>query len=365
MSPPLMILFTGGGTGGHLFPGIAVAQELKRRRPDVRPVFIGTPRLLESQIFSQQSFEHRILSVEPLSALRKRPFAFLTRNWRSLSDARQVIEELKPRVIVGLGGYASAPMIWSGYRRDVPIVLLEQNAIPGRANRWLGRFANRVCITFGESQNRFPYPDRVVLTGNPVRREIIEISNRSPAQLSGRRQLLILGGSQGADSLNDAVLVAIEKNVQRFRDWRIQHQTGDRQIEQVREAYRKLSLDADVEPFFHNMAERYASATLVVSRAGATTLSELACAGLPMILLPYPYATDQHQAANARCFVEGNCAAIVQHEPDPAQTALKLATELQRMIENDELLQARGRNAKRLARPDADQAIVNVIEQLL
>lgn len=369
MAAPSTFLFAGGGTGGHLFPGIAVAQELQRRDPASRLIFVGSNRQIESTIANQYCLEHRSLPVESLAMLKRNPFWFAIQNLAALRGAKTLIAELQPTAVIGLGGFASAPLVWVASRKRIPVILLEQNVIAGKTTRWLGRIANRICVTFENTQ--LPKSDRVIVTGNPVRDDIAGLwqppnlksydNDLGPRSTPHKRTLLVLGGSQGADSLNLAVVGAMAKLSSRFADWLIVHQSGPRQAEDIRNKYKEIGIDATVEPFLNNMAEQYSRAELVISRAGATTLSELACAGLPPILMPYPYAADDHQRANAQVFVDHRAGLVVEHSPSQDATVAELAKTLELMVMDKSRRAAMGIAARTLAKPDAAAAIADVI----
>ena len=343
MKMPVTILFAGGGTGGHLFPGIAVAEVLQSRFPTIHLIFVGSQRSIESTIAAENNIEHRMLPVESLSTLKRNPFRFVWRNWQAWRTSKKWMKELRPAAVIGLGGYASAPLVYAASRKQVPIILLEQNVIPGRTTRSLSRFAANVCISFAEATKFLPRARRITVTGNPVRTEIARSHNRPKSVIQTQKssehlaeELLILGGSQGADSLNTAVLKAIAMQRGLLKNWKITHQTGPRDVETARQCYEQLGLKSDVAPFFHEMSELYDRASLVISRSGATTLAELACAGKAMILLPYPHAADSHQHANANVFVERKAAILVEHAQTPDETATALARELGRLLSDSE-----------------------------
>ena len=361
MPHPATYLFAGGGTGGHLFPGVAIAEEIQRREPDSRIVFAGCERELERTILARHPFHHRPLSVEPLRELIRNPLKFVTRNGSAWIAARRLLHAEQPRAVVGLGGYASAPLVWAASRRGIPVVLLEQNLIPGRATRWLSRSADMICASFDETKERLPKSANVAITGNPLRREITDYVPKQSTSLPCSHQILVLGGSQGADSLNDAVLAAMPLLGESRFPWSVIHQTGPRQLEAVRRSYEALSINAVVESFFEDMMARYQSVSLVISRAGATTLAELACCGLPMILLPYPHATDNHQSANAQAYVAHGAAICLEHLSSPEQTAAQLATLLQDLFSNDARRAAMTVAARRCARPSATKEVVDRI----
>lgn len=356
-------LFAGGGTGGHLFPGIAVALELLKRDPDCHVMFIGSEKDLESSILSRYGIEHRPLPVESLSTLKRHPWRFVSRNWRAWRAAKNLIRETSATTVVGLGGYASAPIVWAAARAKVPIVLLEQNVIPGRTTRWLAASAAVVCSSFAEATARLPTAKRVEVTGNPIRQEISELAQQTREGVS-LLELLVLGGSQGADSLNDAVTAAVAELGEHLAGWRIVHQTGPRLVDAVRSAYQKQSVDAVVQPFFDDMAARYRAASLVISRAGATTIAELTCCQLPMILLPYRHAADNHQRANAKALQDRGAAIILEHQGTTAETAQQLATQLRLLLSNEGLRRKMSDAARMLAVPDAASRVVDQIESL-
>ena len=369
MKMPVTILFAGGGTGGHLFPGIAVAEVLQSRFPTIHLIFVGSPRSIELTIAAENNIEHRMLPVESLSTLKRNPFRFVWRNWQACRTSKKWMKELRPAAVIGLGGYASAPLVYAASWKQVPIILLEQNVIPGRTTRSLSRFAANVCISFAEATKFLPRARRISVTGNPVRAEIARLSNRPKSVIQTQKssehlaeELLILGGSQGADSLNTAVLKAIAMRRGLLKNWKITHQTGPRDVETARQCYEQLGLKSDVAPFFHEMSELYDRASLVISRSGATTLAELACAGKAMILLPYPHAADSHQHANANVFVERQAAILVEHAQTPDETATTLARELGRLLSDSEQRKRMGSAAYTLAHPLAAERIADVIE---
>ena len=372
MKPHSTILFAGGGTGGHLFPGIAAADELRRREPSTRIVFVGSNRSVETTIVAQHDLEHRMLSVEPLPTLKRNPIRFAYRNWQAWRGAIRLLKELRPDAVVGLGGYASAPIVWAANRQRIPGILIEQNVIPGRTTRLLSRFADHVCVSFSETIARLPKARHIVVTGNPVRASIAKLHILKSVEGSALEsstfkpnELLILGGSQGAESLNLAVVAAITKLADQLKTWKIVHQTGPLGVERARSLYQELELSFVVEPFFHDMADLYSSADLVISRSGATTLSELACAQIPTILLPYPHAADDHQRANAQAFVDHDAAVLVEHTTPPEKTADRLADVLRSLIDNAARRKQMGQAAKELAHPNAAQAFANVIESAI
>ncbi|MBL8851757.1 MAG: undecaprenyldiphospho-muramoylpentapeptide beta-N-acetylglucosaminyltransferase [Planctomycetaceae bacterium] len=317
-------VFAGGGTGGHLFPAIAVARRLRSRVPDARIVFVGGSRPVEGDILSRELFERRQLAAAASTDLKRNPLRFAWRHWQARRTATAWLKELQPRAVIGCGGYVSVPVALAANRARVPVVLLEQNVIPGRATSWLARHAQTVCMSFEETAQHLPRGVRTVVTGNPVRDEIAALATLPGPPRAGRRTLLILGGSQGAASINEAILLFAERNRAQLAHWHIVHQTGPRDEAGVRERYSRLSLNAEVAAFFVDMAGIYVRADLAVSRAGATSLAELACAGLPAVCVPYPGAVRDHQRHNAQWYERrGAAVCVADGEIDELQSALQ------------------------------------------
>lgn len=367
-------IFAGGGTGGHLFPGIAVAEELQRQLPDPRIVFIGSERSTEQQIIARYQFEHHALPTKTSGSLWQRPCTFCVNNLKAYRIAGKLLQAEQPRAVIGLGGFASAPVVLAAARSGIRTLLLEQNAIPGRATRWLRRFANQVCLTFPESARYLANEKNLYLTGNPLRQTIsswhqhrfdeahrvvaaphFEIAQNKP------QTLLILGGSQGAHAMNRAVLQLMPALKQDLACWEIVHQTGYLDYEWVQQRYQQMAIDVRVEPFLHDLDALYPQAELAITRAGATTLTELACVGCPAILMPYPHARDQHQHANARSFAGAGACWIVEQQGDEKQTADQLQQHLQILLCDQKQRETMRLNMLQLARPLAAREVCNLL----
>ncbi|MCX7422926.1 MAG: undecaprenyldiphospho-muramoylpentapeptide beta-N-acetylglucosaminyltransferase [Planctomycetia bacterium] len=382
------VVFAGGGTGGHLFPGIAVAQELLRRDAATRILFVGSEKPIEREILGRAGFEQATLSSVSPSLTFSRIVPSLAKNWRAYRQAQTVLASEKPSVVIGLGGFASAPPVLAARRGRIPIVLLEQNVIPGKATRWLSRFANVVCLPWNEAAQGLPAGTRTIVTGNPIRQEIAMLASEracrtgAPAlrlsfdgqeRPSYKNTLLILGGSQGATALNALVLTAIEGLLGHngleigettLTGWRIVHQTGIGQIDEIRRRYAALNLNADVQPFLSDMAEQYRRATCVISRAGATTLAELACAGLPAILVPLPTSAHDHQRLNAKLFADRTAAILIEQQTDSAASVNELGSQLVSLLNDEEHRQRLRNGMMQFAKPDAASAVVDAIEDI-
>lgn len=359
-------LFAGGGTGGHLTPGLAVAAEILKQDPASRVVFVGSERPLERKMIAEAGYEHQALPVESSRTLLRNPLRFMWRNWRALRMAKKLLDGEAPVAVIGLGGFASIPTMLAARRTGCPTVTLESNAIPGRATRFLSRRVGAVCATFETTAGQLPAGARVTVTGNPVRAAIAELCH---AEATGGADLpptlLILGGSQGAESLNQAVVEMIARGLPALASWRVVHQTGANQHESIARRYAGAGLSHLVEPFFDDLAPLYASATLVISRAGAATLAELACAGCPAILLPYPHAADNHQLANAKVFESAGGAIVVDHQRVPSTTANHLTTAVVELAQDAARRNAMRSAMRKLARPEAAGKVLEVLQTVM
>lgn len=356
-----LFLFAGGGTGGHLAPGMAVAAELRRREPDCRIRFIGSGRPVEQQMLSDTGYEHVAHPVLPLSRIKRRPIQMLASHWNAYRHERASIRRDTPAAVIGLGGYASAAVVMAAGREKVPVLLLEQNAIPGRANRLLARWFP-ICLTFEQSRRHLPGRATAHITGNPIRPEITATNDTvaQPAN-SPTLTLLILGGSQGSQEVNESVVFAVQELGQEvFSNWQIVHQTGADGEASTRSAYAQLRIDHVVQPFFDDLSSWYAQSALCIGRAGATTLTELAIAGVPAILIPYRHAADDHQTENARLFVEAGAAVLASGFHGP-HSSRGLIDSLKDLLSNSQRRTDMAAGMRSLAKPNAAAQVVDLL----
>lgn len=353
MTSSRTFLFAGGGSGGHLMPGLAVAEELRQRDPACEIVFAVSGRPIEQTVLAGSGVRRECLPAHPPGTVRRRPVRFAFGLGRSLHRAFRLIGELRPEAVIGLGGFASVPVAVAAVRRRVPLILLEQNVVPGRATSWLSRSAATVCLSFRETQTFLPPRTRTIVTGNPLRRSIIPSIRRQTT-----RDLMILGGSQGAAGVNVAATAAIVAMKDRLAGRTIVHQTGERDANAVRTAYERAGIDAEVAAYFPDLLSRYTKAELAISRAGATTLAELACLGCPAVLMPYPGSVRNHQQRNAEHYVNAGGALIV---PDSPEAANRLVHVLDRLLRNPGTLKAMSRSMHCTAMPDAAARVADVI----
>ena len=354
----MRVIIAGGGTGGHLFPGIAVAREIQRRDARSAILFVGAEQGIESRIVPKEGFELRTL---PLGGIKGVGVVRQVRNLMGMMGgafrARQILCEFKPDAVIGVGGYASFPMLMAATMGGYPRVIMEQNAIPGLANRVLGKWVNFAAVTDERTQSYFG--ERAVVTGNPIRPEFKSIEPKAHAV---PYTVLIFGGSQGAQSINRAVIDALDLLKDSKDRLRFVHQTGERQLEDVKRAYADKGFQADVRTFFNNFHEQYAAADLIISRSGATTVAEIKAAGRAAILIPFPFATDDHQMKNARAMAEERAAVLI---PNSDLNGKRLADTILELIGDPERLKEIESNARRIAILDAEERIVDLVERAI
>jgi UDP-N-acetylglucosamine--N-acetylmuramyl-(pentapeptide) pyrophosphoryl-undecaprenol N-acetylglucosamine transferase len=356
---PLRVLIAGGGTGGHLYPGVAVAREIQRRRPDATVTFAGTARGIESRVIPREGFQLDVLRSAGLKATsiaaRLRGLGLLP---LSGADAWRILSRRTPDVVIGVGGYSSGPVVLAAALRGIPTLLLEQNAVPGFTNRTLARFVSAAAVTFDETVAFFR--GKGFVAGNPVRPEFFETEAGRSAP-ADRPRLLIFGGSQGAHAINMAMVEAAPRLAADARRLAITHQTGERDLERVREAYRAAGLDARVEAFLFEMDREVKAADLVVCRAGATTIAELTAAGRPAVLIPLPTAADDHQRKNAEVLAKAGAAELL---PQAELTGDVLASRVLALAGDEARREEMARAARTFARPDAAKVIVDKVLEL-
>jgi UDP-N-acetylglucosamine--N-acetylmuramyl-(pentapeptide) pyrophosphoryl-undecaprenol N-acetylglucosamine transferase len=356
---PERIVIAGGGTGGHLYPGIAVARELRRRVPGLVVSFAGTARGIESRVVPHEGFELDLLRSAGLKGMSLPALA------RGLSllplsglDAWSIVSRRRPQLVVGVGGYSSGPVVLVAALRGIPTLLLEQNAVPGFTNRRLARFVSGAAVTF---ESTLPYfGRRGFVAGNPVRPEFFDDGPAAPHD--GPPRILIFGGSQGAHAINMAMVEAAPKLAAHPGGLAVTHQTGDRDLERVRDGYRRAGLEARVEPFLYAMDREMKEADLVVCRAGATTLAELTAAGKPSVLVPLPTAADDHQRRNAEALAASGAAELLEQSEMTGDT---LADRIAGLAADPSRRRAMSGAARKLAKPDAARVIVDRVLDIL
>ena len=356
----MKVLIAAGGTGGHIYPGIAVAQEIIRRDASSRVQFVGTARGLETRLVPQAGFDLSLIESAGLKNVsigaRVKGLAILP---RSFNSARKLIRQFQPDVVVGAGGYVSGPVVLTAALTNRPTLVMESNALPGWTNRVLARFVDRAAVSFEQALPFFRGKAKV--TGNPVRREFFEIppKRREP----GRFSLLVFGGSQGARAINEAMVAALPQLKALPVELRIKHQTGPADFEKVKAAYDAAGWNerADVRSYIDNMMADFGEADLVLCRAGATTTAELIAAGKASIMVPFPFAADDHQRKNAEALqAAGASRMILQQE----LSRERLVAEIEKLVVQPEALTRMEDASRKLAHGDAAAAAVDMIEEL-
>jgi UDP-N-acetylglucosamine--N-acetylmuramyl-(pentapeptide) pyrophosphoryl-undecaprenol N-acetylglucosamine transferase len=359
------VVIAGGGTGGHLFPALAVHEALRRRWPGSRPLFVGASAGVEAAIVPRLGHAFRGLDSRQVKGRgRAAQVAALLAIPSAVRQALRILREFSAQVILGVGGYASFPTVLAGWVGRIPCVVHEQNAYPGLANRCLGRMASAVAVSFEETATFFP-GRHVVVTGNPVRPEIrsgdVQEARTYFRLAPGAFTVLVFGGSQGAHRINAAMMEALPKLSGMGERIQFLHATGEADLPGVRQAYERWRQRARVEAFFHEMGTAYRAADFAICRAGASTIFELAAVGKPALLVPYPHAANDHQRLNAEAMVRAGAAWLV---PDQHCDGQRIAAAIQAALEKPEILRRMEGQARTLARPDAADGIVDLLMQV-
>ena len=373
MPEDVTILFAGGGTGGHLYPGIAVAQALHQSLPQVRPLFLCTMREIDRVILEPTGFEYIPQPIVPpvrtVGGLLK-----FWKSWRETKDlVKRTLRDRKPAAVLGLGGYAAGVAVKLAAQRGVPAAVLNPDVVPGKANQYLMQYVRRVCCQFEATakyirseQNRH----KLDVTGCPIRTDIRDLPPRDAA--AGRlgldpmlKTLVVTGASQGATTVNDAVIEMLGGVT--LRGWQILHLAGREHAPAVRDGYRDLGRDlpARVIDFTPAMADVWAVADLAVSRSGASSCAELTACGIPSVLMPYPFHKDKHQRLNAKVLAEGGAAVIVDDEKDRRKNAQKLKPAVESLLCDGERRRTMAAAARQMGKPDAAANVAQVLAGMI
>jgi len=359
-NPNFKAVIAGGGTGGHLFPGIAVARELEKRFEKPEILFVVGRERMESEILSRYGYQVGSISVEGMKGRGwKKGLAVLFKLPKSFFQSLSVIRKFSPAFVLGVGGYSSGPFCLAARYKGIPTAIHEQNSYPGLTNRLLSGFVDRVFISFEESRTYLKGCTQI-LTGNPVREELFSYCSIEPADRE-RFTVLVIGGSQGATAINKAFAEALEYLKQQDRHLDVIHQTGKADYARSVEDYRKRNVQGELNPFIQDMATAYNRADLVVSRAGASTIFELAALGKPSVLIPYPFATNRHQEINARSLVQvGGAEMILQND----LTGKTMANVLMKYMDDRTTLKKMGIQAGKIGQKDAAKIIVDHLVEM-
>jgi UDP-N-acetylglucosamine--N-acetylmuramyl-(pentapeptide) pyrophosphoryl-undecaprenol N-acetylglucosamine transferase len=349
----MRVVIAAGGTGGHMYPAIAYAKAFQRHVPDGQILFVGTGKAVEHNILSQEGFPVESIQVEGF--VGKNLLSRLRALWllpQSLCRAIHILRSPRADLVIGTGGYFSPPVVCAAWLLQIPRVILEPNAMPGLANRLLGPLANRIFLAFESARSFFP-SSKVRVIGTPIRQAFV--LDQPPVSPQKVRHLLIFGGSQGAQAINSAMLEAMERSEILRKSVTLTHQTGPDDCERIRQGYERCGVQADVQPFLFDMPQELAKADLVICRAGASTLAELAAYGKVGILIPLPHATHNHQELNARAVEQLGAARMLRQVDLNGQ---KLAEEIEGMMQDIPVLQAMARKSWEARKVDATEEMV-------
>ena len=362
----ISLIIAGGGTGGHLFPGIAVAEEVLAAGLNSHVCFIGTGNRFETGVLNRKGFQQKHIRVQSLKGktIRQQIKTLASLPW-SIVSATWILKKFRPDVVLGVGGYSAGPVVLAAWMLRIPRALHEQNVIPGMTNRLLSYFADRIYVSFAGTRIKAP-EQKVCLTGNPVRKEIMSCLESAPTTPRGPVTpekpftIFIVGGSQGAHRINTAVMAALTHIASKDRIAFI-HQTGAADEDAARKAYIEHNIVGTAKSFFHDMEKQYRRADLVICRAGASTIAELTVLGKGVIFVPYPFAADDHQVLNARQLVSVGAAELILEKD---LTGELLAKKIEHFASSPQKLASMAANMRKQARPDAAKAIVKDLFKL-
>lgn len=370
MSAPVTILFAGGGTGGHLYPGISVAQALVKAWPEAKPVFLCTTRAIDRTILEPTGFEFITQPIQP----PVRSIGGLLSFWKSWRDTREQIKQLirdrRPAGVLGLGGYAAGPAVKWCSEKKIPAAILNPDVIPGKANHYLLKYVKHVCCQFEATRDCLPgaHHAKMVVTGCPIRSDLRPLPLRAEA---ARRlgidpnlsTLTITGASQGAQTVNEAVLESIKSL--KLQGWNLLHLAGKDHAQSVRAEYRDLGVQAIVIDFTSAMNDVWAVTDLTVCRSGASTCAELTALGIPAIFMPYPFHKDMHQRANAKVLVDAGAALMLDDQKHRTKNAALLQPLLTRLLSDANLRRTMSEKAKSIAKPDASERVAEIVRSMV
>ena len=370
MPTPQTILFAGGGTGGHLYPGIAVAQSLRCLSPDIKPIFLCTTRELDRTILSQTPFDFIPQPIVP----PVRTVAGLVRFWRSWGETHDLVKALikseRPALVLGLGGYAAGVAVKLAGKKKIPAAILNQDVIPGKANRYLLKYVQQVFCQFSQTRNHVPpaHQGKIITTGCPIRADLRILPTRE--QALGKlglnlnlKTMVVTGASQGAQTVNEAVLACLQQL--RVEGWQVLHLAGKDHASAVQAKYAQLAIPARVIDFTSEMADVWAAADIAVSRSGASSCAELTVCGIPSILMPYPFHKDMHQRANAQVLADAGAALLLDDQKDPAKNAELMRPMLEILLYDAPKRQLMADAARRTGVADAaDQVAAELVRRI-
>ena len=359
----MRLVIAGGGTGGHLFPGIAVAESFLAQDETNEVLFVGTARGIEARVIPQEGYPLHLIEVTGIKGkgiLQKLKSLWAIPN--AVFQSLTLLRRYKAQAVLGVGGYASGPVLLAAWLLRLPTAVCEQNSVPGLTNRILGKLVRKVYGTFAHAKSYFP-EKKFVLSGNPMRTQLIEAFQKTEKTQTEEAQadalqLLVLGGSQGAQALNQAVPAALRLLKEEGHALKVVHQSGERNFDEVEKTYKDSGLNVEVKAFIKDMVSTYRQSDIALTRAGASTCTEIALMGVPTIMVPFPYATDDHQTLNARELekVDG-----IKLLPEKEMTPDRLAQELKTLLKDISIRDKMTQNLKSVAKPDAAKEIARAV----
>jgi UDP-N-acetylglucosamine--N-acetylmuramyl-(pentapeptide) pyrophosphoryl-undecaprenol N-acetylglucosamine transferase len=368
----MRVLLAGGGTGGHIYPAVTIARGLQKRNPQCEVLFVGTRQGLEADIIPKEGFRFETIDVQGMQRkLSLDTLLTVGRLLKSLEQSRRILRRYRPDVVVGTGGYVCGPIVLVACLLGIPTVIQEQNVIPGVTNKILAHFVDLVALGYGEAARYFPKRTKFVATGNPVRPDVIQADRERGIRALGlnpdKRTIVVAGGSRGARTINEAML-QVHRDFSRNDAVQILHVTGSGEFDTLTEKMTHMGIDWEktgniiLTPYLYNMPDALAAADLIVYRAGAIGLAEIAVRGLPAILIPYPYAAENHQEYNARLVAEKGAAVVIT---DKELTGERLSLTLTELLSEPAKLVQMAEASRKLGRPNATQDIVDRILSLV
>lgn len=366
----MKFLITGGGTGGHIYPALAIANEIRDRYKDAEILYVGTKKGMESELVPKEGFNFKTIRVKGFPRkFSKEMFKTVKELFLGLNDAKKIIKEFQPDVVIGTGGYVCGPVVYIASKKKIPTIIHEQNAFPGITNKILSRYVDKIALSFEESVKYFKYPNKISITGNPVRKSLFLVDKNSAyKKLSIDPDIslvLSFGGSGGQKKLNDSMFHVIKENANNS-NIQILHITGKRFYEDFTKKLKKENIvikeNIKILPYFFDMPEGLNIANLVVTSAGAITISEITALGIPSIIIPKSYTAENHQVYNAKA-LEKKGASLVILEED--LTGEKLNNSIKKLLEDEEELSTMRKNSKKLGKIEAVNEIVDIIEGMI
>lgn len=363
-------LISGGGTGGHIYPALAIANEIKYRNKDAEILYVGTEDGLESELVPKEGYEFKTIRISGIP--RKISFdtiKAINKIFLGLKDSKKIIKKFKPDIVIGTGGYVCGPVVYVASKMNIPTMIHEQNALPGITNKILSRYVDIVATTFEESINHFKYPDNVRVTGNPIRKDILTIDKSQAYKDIGVDPkipfILVFGGSGGQKKLNDAMLHVIKEN-NNNQNIQILHVTGKRFYNEFMKELKKENIktnkNINILPYLFEMPKSLNIADLVITSAGAITLSEITAVGVPSILIPKSYTAENHQVYNARSFEKKGASVVILEEDLNGQL---LNNEINRLLNDPKKLVSMSKNSRKMSRPNVAGKIVDYLDEII